>query len=159
MSVLIFTAILVLIDQISKYLVVEFLKDQPPIVVIEDVLNFFYVENRGAAFGIMQDMRLFFIIITIAIVLAILFILFKNYKNNSLLFNISLALILGGAIGNFIDRFRLHYVVDFISFRIFGYDFAVFNLADVFIVIGTILLAIMILLYENPKRGNKWKNL
>lgn len=155
MSVLIFTAILVLIDQMSKYLVVEFLKDQPPIVVIEDVLNFFYVENRGAAFGIMQDMRLFFIIITIAIVLAILFILFKNYKNNSLLFNISLALILGGAIGNFIDRFRLHYVVDFISFRIFGYDFAVFNLADVFIVIGTILLAIMILLYENPKRGNK----
>ena len=159
MSVLIFTAILVLIDQMSKYLVVEFLKDQPPIVVIEDVLNFFYVENRGAAFGIMQDMRLFFIIITIAIVLAILFILFKNYKNNSLLFNISLALILGGAIGNFIDRFRLHYVVDFISFRIFGYDFAVFNLADVFIVVGTILLAIMILLYENPKRGNKWKNL
>lgn len=159
MSVLIFTAILVLIDQMSKYLVVEFLKDQPPIVVIEDVLNFFYVENRGAAFGIMQNMRLFFIIITIAIVLAILFILFKNYKNNSLLFNISLALILGGAIGNFIDRFRLHYVVDFISFRIFGYDFAVFNLADVFIVIGTILLAIMILLYENPKRGNKWKNL
>lgn len=159
MSVLIFTAILVLIDQMSKYLVVEFLKDQPPIVVIEDVLNFFYVENRGAAFGIMQDMRLFFIIITIAIVLAILFILFKNYKNNSLLFNISLALILGGAIGNFIDRFRLHYVVDFISFRIFGYDFAVFNLADVFIVIGTILLAIMILLYENPKRGNKWKRL
>ena len=155
MSVLIFTAILVLIDQMSKYLVVEFLKDQPPIVVIEDVLNFFYVENRGAAFGIMQNMRLFFIIITIAIVLAILFILFKNYKNNSLLFNISLALILGGAIGNFIDRFRLHYVVDFISFRIFGYDFAVFNLADVFIVIGTILLAIMILLYENPKRGNK----
>lgn len=155
MSVLIFTAILVLIDQMSKYLVVEFLKDQPPIVVIEDVLNFFYVENRGAAFGIMQDMRLFFIVITIAIVLAILFILFKNYKNNSLLFNISLALILGGAIGNFIDRFRLHYVVDFISFRIFGYDFAVFNLADVFIVIGTILLAIMILLYENPKRGNK----
>ena len=159
MSVLIFTAILVLIDQMSKYLVVEFLKDQPPIVVIEDVLNFFYVENRGAAFGIMQDMRLFFIVITMIIVLAILFILFKNYKNNSLLFNISLALILGGAIGNFIDRFRLHYVVDFISFRIFGYDFAVFNLADVFIVIGTILLAIMILLYENPKRGNKWKNL
>lgn len=159
MSALIFTAILVLIDQMSKYLVVEFLKDQPPIVVIEDVLNFFYVENRGAAFGIMQDMRLFFIVITIVIVLAILFILFKNYKNNSLLFNISLALILGGAIGNFIDRFRLHYVVDFISFRIFGYDFAVFNLADVFIVIGTILLAIMILLYENPKRGNKWKNL
>lgn len=159
MSVLIFTAILVLIDQMSKYLVVEFLKDQPPIVVIEDVLNFFYVENRGAAFGIMQDMRLFFIVITMIIVLAIIFILFKNYKNNSLLFNISLALILGGAIGNFIDRFRLHYVVDFISFRIFGYDFAVFNLADVFIVIGTILLAIMILLYENPKRGNKWKNL
>lgn len=159
MSVLIFTAILVLIDQMSKYLVVEFLKDQPPIVVIEDVLNFFYVENRGAAFGIMQDMRLFFIVITIVIVLAIIFILFKNYKNNSLLFNISLALILGGAIGNFIDRFRLHYVVDFISFRIFGYDFAVFNLADVFIVVGTILLAIMILLYENPKRGNKWKNL
>ncbi len=152
MSVLIFTSILILIDQISKKLVVEFLKGEPPAVIIENFLNFFYLENRGAAFGIMQNARTFFLIITVIIVIAILYILFKNYKKSSMIFKLSLGLILGGALGNFIDRVRLHYVIDFISVRIFGFDFAVFNLADSFVVVGTILLIIMVLFYDNPEK-------
>ncbi|WP_138158951.1 signal peptidase II [Peptoniphilus catoniae] len=158
MGVIIFSAILILIDQISKHLVVEFLKGKPPLVIIDKVLNFYYLENRGAAFGIMQDRRILFIIITIIIILVLLSIILKSYRQNSFLYNLSLGLILGGAIGNFIDRIRLHYVVDFISVRIFGYDFAVFNLADSFIVIGTILLIIMILFYDNPERRVKNEN-
>ncbi|MDO5041142.1 MAG: signal peptidase II [Peptoniphilus sp.] len=152
MSVLIFASILVLVDQISKKLVVEFLKGEPPVVVIENFLNFFYLENRGAAFGIMQNARAFFLVITVVIVIVILYILLKNYKKSSAIFKLSLGLILGGAIGNFIDRVRLHYVVDFISVRIFGFDFAVFNLADSFVVVGTILLMIMVLFYDNPEK-------
>ncbi|CDZ74962.1 signal peptidase II [Peptoniphilus sp. ING2-D1G] len=152
MSVLIFASILILIDQISKKLVVEFLKGKPPAVIIENFLNFFYLENRGAAFGIMQNNRTFFLIITIVIVIAILYILFKNYKKSSAIFKLSLGLILGGAIGNFIDRVRLHYVIDFISVRIFGFDFAVFNLADSFVVIGSFLLVLMVLFYDNPEK-------
>lgn len=64
--------------------------------------------------------------------------------------NLSIGLILGGSIGNFIDRIRLGYVVDFISTNIFGYEFAVFNLADSFIVVGTIILLIMVILFDNP---------
>ena len=145
MAVLIFTVLLIAMDQISKFYVVKFLKDQGPLVIKEDFLNLFYLENRGAAFGILQGRRLIFTIITIVVVFILLKILFKNYKESSIFLKICISLILGGTIGNFIDRIRLHYVVDFISMRIFGYDFAVFNLADVFIVLGTIILIIYIL--------------
>lgn len=151
MAVLFFTIFLVIIDQVSKYYVVQFLKDSPPHVIKEDFLNLFYLENRGAAFGILQGKRLIFTIITIIVIVVLLKILFENYKNSSLLLKSSIALILGGTIGNFIDRIRLHYVIDFISMRIFGFDFAVFNLADAFIVVGTILLIIVILLHDSKE--------
>lgn len=155
MGVLIFTTILVFLDQLSKYYVVQFLKDKPPLVIIEDFLNLFYLENRGAAFGILQGRRLVFTIITVIVIVVLLKILFKDYKNSSLMLKVCISLILGGTIGNFIDRIRLHYVVDFISMRIFGYDFAVFNLADTFIVIGTIILIIFILLHDESKEIKK----
>ncbi|WP_039856649.1 signal peptidase II [Peptoniphilus sp. oral taxon 386] len=152
MGVIIFSFFLFIIDQLSKYFVVNFLKDKPPLVVIKNFLNFFYLENRGAAFGIMQDKGIFFTIITVIVVCVLTGILFKNYNNKSKPLKFAVALILGGTIGNFVDRIRLKYVIDFISVKIFNYDFAVFNLADSFIVIGTIILVIIILLYENPKR-------
>lgn len=145
MSVLIFTVLLIAMDQVSKFYVVKFLKDQAPLVIKDNFLNLFYLENRGAAFGILQGKKIIFTIITIIVVFILLKILFKNYKKSSKLLKICISLILGGTIGNFIDRIRLNYVVDFISMRIFGYDFAVFNLADTFIVLGTIILIIYIL--------------
>lgn len=136
--------IIIIIDQITKMLVVENLKNQNPIVIIEDFLQFNYAENYGAAFGILQNQQLFFIIITIIIILGILIYIVKS--NSTRLMNYSLLMVVGGAVGNFIDRIRLGYVVDFIDVK-FGniYDYPVFNIADSFIVIGTFFLVFVVL--------------
>lgn len=141
--------VLVALDQISKYFVVEHLKGESPLVILDNFLNFYYIENRGAAFGILQEKRILFILITIIVVAILVFSLFKYKDSMSGALKLALILILSGTIGNFIDRVRLHYVIDFISVKIFGYDFAVFNLADVFIVLGSLLLIIIVLLSDN----------
>lgn len=150
MAIFFLTLLLIFIDQISKFFVVSFLKDAPPFIIIENFLNFFYLENRGAAFGILQGNMILFSIITILVLGFLIIFLKRNYKKSSIVLKTSIALIIGGAVGNFIDRIRLNYVVDFISFKIFGRDFAVFNLADCFIVIGTFLLMLMLIFHENP---------
>ena len=149
MLVIILTAIFIILDQLTKYLVVLNLKGQPPLVIKDNFLNLYYLENRGAAFGMLQGKQILFTIITIAVIIILLRVLLKDYKNSPLMLKICVSLILGGTIGNFIDRIRLKYVVDFISMRFFGYDFAVFNIADTFIVIGTILLILLILMKED----------
>lgn len=152
MPIFFFIVLLVMMDQLSKFFVVTFLKGQNPFILIEGFLSFYYIENRGAAFGILQNSQLLFSIITIIVLLGLIIYLIKNYKTSSTAIKISFTLIIAGAIGNFIDRLRLKYVIDFISFRMFGHDFAVFNLADSFIVIGTIIIMILVILHENPKR-------
>lgn len=152
MPIFFFVVLLVMMDQLSKFFVVSFLKGQSPYILIDGFLSFYYIENRGAAFGILQNSQLLFSIITIVVLLGLMIYLIKNYKSSSLATKISLTLIIAGAVGNFIDRLRLKYVIDFISFRMFGHDFAVFNLADSFIVIGTIIVMILVILHENPKR-------
>ncbi|WP_311561996.1 signal peptidase II [Peptoniphilus duerdenii] len=152
MPIFFFVVLLVMMDQLSKFFVVSFLKGQSPYILIDGFLSFYYIENRGAAFGILQNSQLLFSIITIVVLLGLMIYLIKNYKSSSIATKISLTLIIAGAIGNFIDRLRLKYVIDFISFRMFGHDFAVFNLADSFIVIGTIIVMILVILHENPKR-------
>lgn len=150
MAVILFSMLLIVIDQLSKYLVVLNLKDKPPMIIIDKYLNFYYLENRGAAFGMLQNKSWLFTIVTVVVLIVLLNVLFKDYKKNTKMLNLSIGLILGGSIGNFIDRIRLGYVVDFISTNIFGYEFAVFNLADSFIVVGTIILLIMVILFDNP---------
>ena len=146
------------IDQITKYIAVSTLQGNPSIHVIGDFLRFTYVENRGAAFGILQNQRTFFIISTVVLVVFILAMLVFNKKITNFT-RISLVLILSGAIGNFIDRLRLGYVIDFIDVR-FGsfYDFPVFNIADSCIVVGTALLIILILFnkFEKSEVINGW---
>ncbi|WBW50713.1 signal peptidase II [Peptoniphilus equinus] len=154
MAVILFSVLLIAIDQLSKYIVILTLKDNPPKIIIEGVLNFFYLENRGAAFGMLQNKSLLFTIVTVIVIVVLLSILFKDYKRNSLMLNTCIGLILGGSIGNFIDRIVKGYVVDFISFHIFGYDFAIFNLADTFIVVGTFLFLLMILFFDNPREDD-----
>ena len=141
--IIIFT---ILIDQVSKYGAIKYLKNSQPYKIIGDFFQFNYVENRGAAFGILEHRRIFFIIITIIIILFISTYLVKNYSNLNVITRLSLSMLIGGAAGNLIDRIRFGYVVDFISFRIKGvYSFPVFNLADTFIVISTFLIVILIL--------------
>lgn len=135
----------IVIDQITKLWAVNVLKNSGSIKIIGDFLRFTYAENKGAAFSILQNQRAFFIIITIIMLAVLAYIYFKT-KNITKLSKFSIAMIAGGAIGNFIDRVRLGYVVDLIDVR-FGsfYNFPIFNVADSFVVCGTILMAFLIL--------------
>ncbi len=141
----------IFIDQITKLLVLSNLRGNSPVILIDNLLSFVYVENRGAAFGILQNKQWLFVLVTVLSVCILLYVLIFYYKNLSLWLLFSLSLILGGTIGNFIDRIRLGFVVDFISVKILNrYNFAVFNLADSFIVIGAIMLVFYIIFLE-PK--------
>lgn len=112
----------------------SFLRPNNPVIVINNFLYLTLVRNRGAAFGIFKDQGSLFVLISIfAIVL--IFLNLKN-KNNSFILKLSLSLILGGAIGNLIDRLRFGFVVDFLDFRVWP----VFNLADSAITIAAFLL-------------------
>lgn len=132
-------------DQLTKFWAMDVLKNGDSIKIIGNFLRFTYAENKGAAFSILQNQRTFFLVITLVMLVFLGYIYFKT-KNITKLSKLSIAMIAGGALGNFIDRFRLGYVVDFIDVR-FGefYNFPVFNIADSFVVCGTILMIILIL--------------
>lgn len=135
----------ILADQLTKSWAVKVLKDGSSIKVIGNFLRFTYAENRGAAFSILQNQRWFFIVVTIVMLIVLAYIFFRT-KNINKLSRLSIAMIAGGAIGNFIDRLMLGYVIDFIDVR-FGsfYNFPIFNIADSFVVCGTILMIFLIL--------------
>lgn len=138
--------LLIALDQLSKLAVLRHLAGGGEVEIIPGFFRLLYVENRGAAFGILQEGRPLFIVITLAVIAFLLYgIYFKRNEVRGML-RVALVLILAGAVGNFIDRLRLHFVVDFLSFRFFGHDFAVFNLADSMIVVGTILLMLHVFL-------------
>ncbi|MBP2073427.1 MAG: signal peptidase [Thermoanaerobacterium sp.] len=133
----------IIIDQLSKYFVVKYLKPIGSFPIINNIFHFTYVENRGAAFGILQNRTLFFIIITVIVGTILIYSIVKI--PGSTFYKFTLSMILGGAIGNLIDRVRLGYVVDFIDFKFFP---AVFNLADSMIVVGAFLLC-YVLIFKN----------
>nr|WP_300090521.1 signal peptidase II [Sedimentibacter sp.] len=138
-------------DQLTKLWAVDVLKDGESIKLIGNFLRLTYAENKGAAFSILQNQLWFFIIATV-VMLGILSYMFFMTKNLTPLSRLSISMIAGGAIGNFIDRLRLGYVVDFIDVR-FGsfYNFPIFNIADSFVVCGTILMIILILFNKFEK--------
>jgi signal peptidase II len=114
------------------------------------------VENRGAAFGILQNKQMPLIILTFLILIGIIYYLYKNRKLTKIS-KISLWGIIGGSIGNLIDRIRLNFVVDFIDVNFWGYyDFPVFNIADSFLVVFTILLSILVFT-EKYERVDKFE--
>lgn len=120
------------------------------ITVIE---NFFYItshRNSGAAWGILQGQMLFFYIVTAVVVIGIIYYMQKFAKNDILL-AIGLSFVLGGAIGNFIDRLFHQEVVDFADFYIFNYNFPIFNVADSALTIGVIIVIIATIMDERKK--------
>ncbi len=139
-------------DQISKLIVLDKMTLGQSITIIDKFFYFTYWENKGAAWGIFQNGRYFFIIFTAIISLFMCYLLFKA-KNR--LYRLSLSLILGGAIGNLIDRVYKGSVTDFLDFYIFSYDFPIFNLADTFVVVGTMLLAYYIFFIYEEKGKEK----
>lgn len=138
----IFFAIIIL-DQISKFMITSSFSVGQGTEIIKGVLDFVYVRNEGAAFGMLQGARVFFIVVTLAAVAAAIIYIIKA-RPASPLERTALAFISGGAIGNFIDRVVLGYVRDFISAAFI--DFPVFNIADCFVCIGAGLYILYTLL-------------
>lgn len=151
---IIITIVLVLLDIISKLLIKNYLELYQSIKVINNFLNITYVRNTGAAWSLFNDMSFMVLGISMIIILGIILYIYKHrpYNINE---KISYSLILGGAIGNFIDRVLYGYVVDFIDIKIFSYDYPIFNLADVFIVLGVIILMIDIWRGLYGDKGNR----
>ncbi len=137
----------VIADQVSKYIVLEKLVPIKDVPLWDGVFHLHYTENTGAAFGMLSDKQwLFFIFVGIAIV-GICYFIIRYRKQIPPMAVISFGLILGGAIGNYIDRIRLGFVVDFLYFKLI--NFAIFNVADAAVTVGAILLCIFaIFFYE-----------
>jgi signal peptidase II len=141
-----------ILDRITKLWALNELSKISGIVVIKNFFGFFYLENRGAAFGILQNKVVFLSVVTFIVMLGIVYYLVK-YKPRSKILRISLAFIISGAIGNLIDRMFYKYVVDFITIHYKDiYYFPTFNIADVLVVTGTMLLAIYLI--KEDKDGN-----
>ena len=132
-------AAVIALDQIIKIALVKALENGQ-ITVINNFFHLIYVENYGIAFGMFKNKTLFFIITQSLLSVLIAFMIYK-FHDKSIPMTICMSLILGGAIGNLIDRIRLGYVIDYFSFTIFP---PVFNLADSAIVVGAILLSLIL---------------
>ena len=148
---ILFILIFVVIDQIIKSTVVNNIALNQVIVLIRNFFNLTYVRNYGAGFSILQNATVFLSLISIVACVVLFYYLIKTDKKD-LVSKISYLLIISGAIGNLIDRLKLGYVIDFLDFKIFGYDFPVFNIADCYITIGCFILIIKVLLESKNAR-------
>lgn len=129
----------VILDQISKILVLAYLYGEQ-VTLIEGVLRFTYVENRGMAFGLLADHRWVFLICSVIGIALMAFYLFRYVTRTPS--RVGLALVIGGGIGNMIDRVRLGFVVDFIDFCAFDFWVWVFNVADAAVTVGAVIFAL-----------------
>lgn len=125
------------LDQLTKWIAVWTLEGEPSFPIWQDVLHLTYARNEGAAFGILSDQRWVFLVFSTVAIIGLLIYLFA-YPPKQRFVKIVLAMIIGGGIGNMIDRTILGYVIDFIDFTLI--DFAIFNVADSFICVGAFLL-------------------
>lgn len=143
--------VIIVIDQLTKWLIVKNMDLGESITIIKDFLYITSHRNQGAAWGILQGQMWFFYIITLVVIVGIVYYMAKHTKGKRLL-GISLGLMLGGAIGNFIDRVFRKEVVDFVDTYIFGYDFPIFNVADSALVVGVALLMIQMFREEREAK-------
>ena len=157
---LLLSVLVIAVDQILKLLVVEYLKPVGTIPVIGGLLDFRYVENTGAAFSILQNQRWLFVAITVVVSALIVYALLR-YRNHEFFSYAASVLIVGGGIGNLIDRVLHGYVVDYIHVSFFP---AIFNFGDCCVTVGTLFLIIHVLLFaddddkrEKVLRTNKWR--
>lgn len=142
--------LLLALDQFSKYLAITKLKDKPANVLIDGVLELNYLENRGSAFGLLQNQKVFILFMGFVFLAVVLFFLFKMPEDKKYRpIHVCLSAVIAGGIGNMIDRFRFDCVVDFISFVLI--HFPIFNVADCYIVVAVILLFILFLFVYKEK--------
>lgn len=151
---LLISVLLILFDQWTKYFATLKLKNHTPVDVIPGVFQFAYVENTGSAFGMFGGKTVFLLIFTSLILIAVLFIYFKiPMEKRYLPIRLILMFIVAGAIGNIIDRFAYHYVVDFLYFQLI--DFPVFNVADIYITCSAIVLLVLSFFYYKEEDFNR----
>ena len=133
--------LVVILDRITK-IVVENLLDGKVVDVIKNFFYLTFVKNEGAAFSILENRVFFLAILGVLALVALIYFITKYNKNN-----IGYFFLIGGLIGNLIDRIFLGYVIDFIGINIFSYSFPIFNIADIFIVLGAIFI-----IFEKDKK-------
>ncbi|MCI6616179.1 signal peptidase II [Ruminococcus sp.] len=148
---LIVGAVLIIIDQIIKYFVSAYLQPVGSISVIDNIFSLTYVENKGVAFGMFSDMRWIFVALTSILLVIIIFYMFKKRPKGKF-FYVCAALIIGGGIGNLIDRIFYGYVIDYLSLSFFP---PVCNFADYCITVGTIMLVIYLLFFSDILDSSK----
>lgn len=139
--------LLIFWDQITKLWTVDYFKFEGPYKsIIDGFFQLTFLKNDGAAWGILKGGRIFFIIVTVVVVLVLIAYYFKIKKSEkSWVIKISIIMIVAGAVGNLIDRFRLGYVIDMLHFIFKDYSFPVFNFADIYVVVGTALFIIYVI--------------
>nr|WP_072514243.1 signal peptidase II [Ndongobacter massiliensis] len=148
-------AVVVLCDQLTKAYAVKTLAGTAGRSVLGTLLRLEYVENRGAAFGMLRDCRLFFILLTAVVSVGIV-VYWLRHRNASRVLTIGLGLLFGGAVGNFIDRLINGFVVDFLKVDLVSfYEFPVFNVADIGVTCGCLLLLIYFLFLESREKEEK----
>ena len=157
---ILYTAIIaigIILDQLTKILSSKFLSKVETVPIIRNVLHLTYVENRGAAFGMLKDHRWVFMVTSTVMILALLAYLYLGFSEN-MLYTVSISMIISGGIGNMIDRTLFGYVVDFIDFRLI--NFAVFNGADSFVCVGAgiLMLALILDIVKEAKENEAKKN-
>lgn len=150
LKIILITSVCVFFDQIIKYLIVSNFTLYKKNPIIEGFFNITYVQNRGAAWGILNNNIILLVVITVLALGLICSFIFKE-SNIKKLDIVLYGMLLGGIIGNFIDRIFRGYVIDFLDFIIFGYDFPVFNIADMLTVIS---VGIMIVTYWRSRNEN-----
>lgn len=144
------------IDQLTKWLAVKYLSVIATCPLIEGVLHLTYVENEGAAFGMLADQRWIFILVSSVTIAVLAFLIYSGRLLSNKLYTVSVIMIIAGGIGNMIDRLALGYVIDFIDFRLI--NFAVFNGADSFVCVGAgILMLGLILDIVKESKNSKGK--
>lgn len=142
----VFFLLLLFIDQLTKLWAVKILKPIGSIPIIRNVLEIYYVENRGAAFGIMQNKQWFFLLITVAVLVGLVWIFGKIPEEKHFKpLKVCLYFVGAGAIGNMIDRIFRKYVVDFIYFSLI--NFPVFNVADIYVTVAAFMLVVLMLFF------------
>lgn len=144
----ILSLLLVFFDQFTKYLAIVKLKAQPSVALIKDVLELQYLENRGSAFGMLQNQKIFILFVGILFMTLLIIMLLKLPGHPKFAFlHVAIAVIIAGGAGNMIDRIRFDYVVDFIYFKLI--NFPIFNVADIYVVVATIgLMILMLFVYK-----------
>lgn len=140
------TALLLWFDQFTKYLASTYLKDGSSVIIIKDVFQLHYLENQGAAFGLFQGGKVIFVIITVLLAAAMVYVYVRcPMEKRFLWIRIIIMVLMAGALGNLIDRIRLNYVVDFFYFELI--DFPIFNVADIYVCCSMAALLILFLFY------------